>query len=227
MAQKLVIAGAGGFGTEGIWIAEAMNQARPDNPPWEILGYVDDNPEKTGQQFYGYPVLGTPEKTATMYRDPIAFIPQIGKNRIRKKVAERLMELDWKPATLIHPNVVIAREVTIGMGVYIGPGTVLAPASMIGDFVIINTHAGIGHHSVLGDFCQICPGARITGACKVGAFAFIGSNTVLQPGISIGEGATAGSGSQVIRSVQPQTTVLGVPARIVSRPSTKESPAHP
>lgn len=192
---------------------------------WNILGCCDDNPEIRHTQIGGYPVLGPPDQLSRELVGEVWFHCAIGRNRVREKVALRMSALGWIPATLIHPSVIIGRGVEVGSGCYIGAGTVLAPEATIGDYVLINTLAGIGHHSTVADFAQVCPGARVNGTCRVDKYAFLGSNSSLQPGIVVGEGACVGANSYAIRSVAPLVTVMGVPARIVGGPAKNESPA--
>ena len=213
----LLVMGAGGFGMEAIWVAEEMNRNLSDKNKFKILGYVDDYPEKKGKIFYGYPVLGLPEQVAQELKNEIYFHCAIGDNKSRENVTNRLTLVGWRPITLIHPSALMGREVNIGEGSYIGAGTVVAPRAKIGNHVLINCSSGIGHDSVLEDFSQVCPGARVNGMCIVKKHAFIGSNASLHPGITVGAAATVGANSQVIRSVKPNTTVIGVPAKIIGK----------
>lgn len=219
--KQLVIIGAGGFGTEALWVAAEINQR---NPTWNILGFCDDNPSLRGTEIAGLPVLGPPDQVAHELTGSVSFHCAIGRNRVREKVVNRVIALGWQPATLIHPSVIIAQEVKVGVGSYVGAGTVLAPYSTVAEHVLINTLAGVGHHSVIADFAQLCPGAKVNGYCRVDKYAFLGTNSSLQPGVVVGEGACVGSNSYAIRSVAPLVTVMGVPARIISRPAENESP---
>lgn len=220
--KDLIIVGAGGIGIEAAWVATEMNASRV---AWRILGFCDDNPELRGARIDGLPVLGPPDQIARDLKEPVWFHCAIGRNRVREKVSQRLTAFGWQPATVIHPSVIVGPEVEIGEGCYVGPGTILAPHARIGAGVLINTLAGIGHHSEIRDFAQVCPGARVSGYCRVDKYAFLGSNSSIQPGVTIGEGACVGANSYAIRSVAPLVTVMGVPARIVSGPARNESPA--
>ena len=51
----------------------------------------------------------------------------------------------------------------------------------------------------------------------VGAKAWIGTNAVTLPGVSIGEGAVVGAGSVVTKPVEAYTVVAGNPARVIRR----------
>ena len=52
---------------------------------------------------------------------------------------------------------------------------------------------------------------------RVGAWADIGVNAVILPGVTVGKGAIVGAGAVVIDDVEPFTIVAGVPARLLRR----------
>ena len=114
--------------------------------------------------------------------------------------------------------------------------------TVIGSFVHLASHASIagGGACILEDFVGLSTGARlITGSEMVkgegltnptippafravrrsfvhlGRHAFLATNVIVHPGVTIGEGAVIGSGSVVTRDVAPWTINLGSPARPV------------
>jgi UDP-N-acetylglucosamine diphosphorylase/glucosamine-1-phosphate N-acetyltransferase len=135
----------------------------------------------------------------------------------------------WLADCLVGENVLIkpysvCTRATIGAGSSIGPmahlrpGTILGNSVKVGNFVEtkaarLGTGAKASHLTYLGDV-DVGAGANIgagTITCnydghgknrtKIGAGAFIGSNTALVAPIEIGEGAIVGAGSVVTRSV--------------------------
>jgi acetyltransferase-like isoleucine patch superfamily enzyme len=52
-------------------------------------------------------------------------------------------------------------------------------------------------------------------AVRVEAWADIGTNAVLLPGVTIGKGAIVGAGAVVASDVEPFAVVAGVPARFM------------
>lgn len=50
---------------------------------------------------------------------------------------------------------------------------------------------------------------------KVRAWANIGTNSVLLPGVTVGKGAIVGAGAVVTSDVEPFSVVAGVPARFL------------
>jgi sugar O-acyltransferase (sialic acid O-acetyltransferase NeuD family) len=167
--KKIIIMGAGAFGSEAVWVLEEMNKSKGKSNQWEILGYVDDNTSYKNKFFYDYKNLGPPEKVAIQYsKYELWYFCAIGNNKVREEIVQRFDKFEWKAATLIHPSVIIARNVSIGIGSYIGAGSILCPNVTIGKHVIINVRAAIGHDSILDNFSQINPGAQINGGCRIG-----------------------------------------------------------
>jgi galactoside O-acetyltransferase len=137
---------------------------------------------------------------------------------------------------------------TIGDGVFIG-----AQAFLQGRFdgrCVIGRNVWIGPGSyfdardlVLEDYVGWGPGAKVLGSAhtgepsdvpivqtdlvirpvRVGAWADIGVNAVILPGVTIGKGAMVGAGAVVREHVPDFAVVAGVPARII-RFRTPEEP---
>jgi len=217
--KQLIIVGAGGAGAEALWVARRINQAA-GRLIWDLVGVADDNPARTGQELDGVPVVGTAAQAMARWREQdIRFLCAIGNNRQRQRLAEAWEAAGFAAAALVDPSAIVADTAVVGPGTYVGPLSIVAPHAVVGRHVLINTHVGVGHHAVIADFAQLCPGVRVNGGCKVDKGAFLGSNAVVHPGQTIGEGASIGANSFVIRSVKPRFSMLGVPARIVSRPA--------
>ena len=82
---------------------------------------------------------------------------------------------------------------------------------------MINTSASIDHDCVLGECVFIAPGARLGGNVRVGDLSFIGIGASVLPGCALGRNVTVGAGAVVIGDVPDNVTVVGVPARIVTK----------
>ena len=52
---------------------------------------------------------------------------------------------------------------------------------------------------------------------RIGAWADIGVNAVILPGVTVGKGAIVGAGAVVTHDVEPFSIVAGVPARLLRR----------
>jgi acetyltransferase-like isoleucine patch superfamily enzyme len=158
----------------------------------------------------------------------------------------------------VAPNVGLKHPETfeIGRGVTISEGCVIH-GRFDGRFVI-EDKAWIGAQSfldardlVIGEYVGWGSGAKVLGSehtgaplnvpivatdlrispVRVEAWADIGVNAVLLPGVTVGRGAVVGAGAVVTRDVPPFAKVAGVPARIIgwrqgnNDPSAAEAPA--
>jgi sugar O-acyltransferase (sialic acid O-acetyltransferase NeuD family) len=219
--RKLVIIGAGGFGAVAASLIDCMN-AVPVHPNgttlWDVIGYVDGDTAKCGTRHAGRPVLGTIEELGRDFRgrEPWFFCA-IGDNQKRAKMARRAESLSWKAATLVHPSAIVDPTVEIGAGSYIGPAVVISYKTKIGDYVVIDSHVSVGHNAILMDFCEIFSGARINGNCHVDKYALIGCNATLLPGAYVGDRAVVGPNSLAHGWIEADTTIIGVPARMIRR----------
>lgn len=219
MKSPIIIVGAGGAASEALWVCRRHNESGKSQQ-FEIVGFADDNPELGGSMLEGVPILGTTAQIARKFEaSGVYFHCAIGSNRARQRVSRSLEAAGMVPLALIDPTAIVAPTATVGAGTYVGPLSIIAPFAKVGRHVLINTHVGVGHHASVGDYAQLCPGVRVNGGCKIDTAAFLGSNVSVHPGLSIGEGASIGANSFVIRSVKPRFSMLGVPARIMSRPA--------
>ena len=95
--------------------------------------------------------------------------------------------------------------------------TKLRRPPIIGDHVQINTNSTIGHDSKLMDFVTLSPGAHISGNVLLNLGCYVGTGANIIEKLIIGEWSIIGAGATVIRDVEPNTTVVGVPAKIIDK----------
>ena len=219
--RDLVIIGAGGFGAIAACAAEDINEVSFENGeevPWNLVGYADCDAEKWGVSHAGCTVHGTIEDVARAQGDrELWFLCAVGDNVARAEMVRLAQSFGWKPATLVHPSAILASNAVIGEGTYIGPAAVVSSNAKIGAHVIIDMQVSVGHDAVVQDFCAVFPGARVTGRCHLGEYVIVGSNAALLPGTIVGDRAVVGASSFAHGRIEPDTTVLGVPARIIHR----------
>jgi len=106
-------------------------------------------------------------------------------------------------------------------------GIEIHPGAQIGRRLFIDHGMGvvIGETSVVGDDVTLYQGVTLGGTGKetgkrhpsIGNNAVIGAGAKVLGNIVIGENCRVGAGSVVLRSVPENSTVVGVPARIVYR----------
>ena len=189
--RDLFIVGAGGFGREAIWTVERINSLSQP-PQWSIIGYADDDPKWTkGDNFEGYPILGSVDEASKDHPGASVFVA-IGNNAKRADMYKRLRGHDF-PA-LIDPKAQISPTTEFKHGSFIGAGAVIQVGSELGKFTVVGSNAIVSHHAVVGDFVNIGPGSIIASGVKVGNAVSFFANASTMPWITIGEGATVSCG---------------------------------
>jgi len=94
---------------------------------------------------------------------------------------------------------------------YLGPGTKMGHFSYLGD-ATIGEEVNIGAGTITCNF----DGVR-KNPTQIGNGVFIGSDTMLVAPVTLGDGARTGAGAVVTKNVQPDTLVVGVPARAIRK----------
>lgn len=136
----------------------------------------------------------------------------------------------WRRATasaLAHPTRL--RVFGSGAKIEIGDGCQLSGASITARSRLIRLGKGV----LLGPNCVIVdsdfhrpwpassraeePGYENDAPVYIGDYAWIGMNSIILKGVSIGEGAIVGAGSVVSRSIPDNCVACGRPARVTKR----------
>jgi UDP-N-acetylglucosamine acyltransferase len=86
-------------------------------------------------------------------------------------------------------------------------------STVIGDNNYIMVHSHVGHDAVIGNNVEICGHTILLGHCKIEDNARIKVGCIIRNRITIGKNAIIGMGSVVVKSVEPNITVVGNPAK--------------
>ena len=202
--RDLFIVGAGGFGREAIWTVERINSLS-QQPAWRIIGYADDSSKwSKGDNFEGYPILGSVEEASRDYPGASVFIA-LGNNQKRADMYAKLRGHDFPP--IIDPKAQISPTTDFQEGAFIGAGAVIQVGSVLGRFVVVGSNAVIGHDAVVGDFVNMGPGTVVAGGAKVGDGVSFYANSSTMPRVTVGENAVVSAGASVRADLPAGATV--------------------
>ena len=116
---------------------------------------------------------------------------------------------------VIHPTATLGYRCTTGTGSVISAGVAVTANVHIGDHVVLHLNATVGHDAVMEDYVSVMPGANISGRVTLGEGAYVGVGAAIVQGVHIGAWSKVGAGSVVINDVPANSTVVGVPGRVV------------
>jgi len=122
---------------------------------------------------------------------------------------------------IFYPGIWIftGRNLTIGDDVDIAKGALITTDGgvKIGDRSLIGYGATIisSNHVIPPNRGKIFFSGHRTAPVNIEQDVWIGANSIILPGVSIGEGAVVASGSVVTKNVKPFNVVAGVPARVI------------
>lgn len=193
--KAIYIYGSSGHGLVVADIARACG--------YEDVIFIDDGDNE-------YPTFEEIQKDKNI---PIAF--GIGSNRTRAKLFDKVKNIGFEIATLIHPSSIISTSAKIGEGTVVMPNVVVNAKAIICDGVILNTSCVIEHECFIGDFVHISPNVTLAGNVKIGKFTHVGIGSNVIQGVSIGQNVIVGGGSMVIRNIEDNQKVAGVPAKAI------------
>jgi len=185
---RIVIIGAGGFAREVLDIFMARNTV---SPQYEILGFIDEYPDHWGRTLNGYPVLGGFDWFDTRDKGEIRVICGVGNPVVRRKLVQKAVARGLEFCNITHPTAILTPFVTLGRGVVITGGSIFTNQITLGSHVHVNLD------------------------CTIGQGCDIGTGAVIIQGITIGEWAVVGAGAVVTKDIPPDTTSVGVPAKVI------------
>jgi sugar O-acyltransferase (sialic acid O-acetyltransferase NeuD family) len=210
-----VIIGAGDHGRSTL---EILREAGRYNGQCDVLGFLDEAPQKLGGVVGGLSVLGDLDWIAASHRPEIRYVIGIADTRVKQRIARHLADRLLEFVSAVHPSVLMATGVRVAPGAIINAGVAIAYETAIEAHTTINLNATIGHDCIVGRFSTISPGANIAGKVHVGEGCTVGLNSAVGKGLQLGDWSSVGPGTVVMRSVAPGQAVFGNPARKVYMP---------
>ncbi len=201
--ERIILIGSGGH-------AKSVIDSVSDDE-FEVCGFIDEfyTGERIGKKILGHAISDIPNYTEYKYFIAMGNIPA------RKRWYEELQRLNLQTVNIIDKTAVISNTAKIGNGNFIGKYAIINADAKIGDNNIINTKALIEHECVVGSHTHLSTNSAINGNVVVEDCVFLGSCAVCKEQIKIGKGAVIGAGSVVIRDVNANKVLVGVPCHAI------------
>jgi sugar O-acyltransferase (sialic acid O-acetyltransferase NeuD family) len=206
--KRLALLGASGHGKV---VADAAHAAG-----WKDVVFFDDawpEREKNGH----WPVVGDTASLLAMAHEFDGVLVSIGNCEVRWKKQQSLREAGAKIATVVHPCASVSQHARLGAGSVVMANAVINVDAFVGEAAIVNTGATVDHDCVLGRGVHVSPGAHLSGNVSVGDCSWVGVGASIRQGTSIGSGVMIGAGAVVVSAVEDGSTVVGCPAKPITR----------
>lgn len=219
--RQIVVLGTGGTCSDIVdTILDIADDPRSSalHGPMECIGFLDDDTQTLGQVIGGVPVLGPLEMALQLAG--AFFVNGIGSPRsFRRKpevIAGTGVPLE-RFLTLLHPTSSVSRRSSLGKGTVLLQHVTVATNAGVGNHVVVLPSSIISHDVHIGDYCCIAGGVCISGNVSIGKSCYLGAGSTIRDGVAIGDGSMIGMGANVLSDVEPDSIMVGNPARPLSR----------
>lgn len=209
--KKIAIIGAGGFGREVQVLIEQINEISKE---WEFIGYWDDN-DNLPNLINDFPLLGKVDQINKYNDGELYIVCAVAEPIIKEKIINKITNENIKFPILIHPNALIGNRkfVKIGDGTIICAGNIITTNIEIGKHVILNLSCTVGHDTIIGDYSSFMPTVNISGEVSIRKSVYVGTGAKIINLLEIGENTIVGAGAVVAKSLPPNCTAVGIPAK--------------
>ena len=213
----LVIFGGGGISKEVYTLIKSINK-KNNNKVFKFLGFIGENESEIGNEIIdNFEIISSDESIFefTSKFPIIGMVIPIGNPNIKKIVYSKIRNIsNIVFPNIIDPNIDFDKEnLEIGKGNIISSGVNLTCDVSIGDFNLINLNCTIGHDTEIGNFNVINPISAISGNVCIESCCLVGTGAQILQGLRVKDNSTIGAGAVVIKDVESNTKVVGIPAK--------------
>ena len=138
----VLIIGAGGHGRVVCDALMALGK--------NIAGFLDRDDRKVGGDAMGHPILNQEKTLAEIDPAKVVLANGVGDLRVRKAIHQTFTASGFRFETVIHPSVIMARDVAIEAGVQIMAGSVIQTGVRVAANALINTRSSVDHDCAIG-----------------------------------------------------------------------------
>ena len=184
-----------------------------DYSKFEVIGFVDDSPEKIGAHQYGVTVFDRSLFSKNPNAKVLAVPGSPTSFKTRNKVIEGLQLDLTRFVNVIHPAAHVSSFASLGTNCLLMEGVVIKAGASIGNSVCMLPYSVLHHDSRIDDYSLIGSSVVIAGYVQIKEKCYIGSGSKVKNNTEIGHECLVGMGSNVLQSLSPKEVYFGNPAK--------------
>lgn len=194
-----------------------INALKKTNQDLNIVGFLDNDSNKIGTDYYGYKILSGTKNIDKKLITDCFFVNLITRDmQTRYIVSKEVADQGGKFANFVHPTVNL-EMVNLGLGNYIQESVVVQAGVSIGNNSSIHIGSMIGHETTIGHSSFIAHGCNLSGFTKIEDGVFLGAGVSTVPRVTIGKWSIVGTGAVVTKDIPPYSVAVGNPAKIIKQ----------
>lgn len=199
----MLIAGTGGLARD------ILGTMSVDHSDEGVVLFNNMPNSKDTVQYNKFPILRSFDDVAGHFsKNDTSFCVAIANPLLRLRLTEKLISLGGKPANQIAKNVYLSSYTQVEPSGIIQPGAIISSDTQLAQGTFVNCGTIIGHDVVVEKYVSFGPGVRVLGKAKIGAFSYIGTNAIVEPGVTIGERCVVGIGKIVSKDIPAKTKLI-------------------
>jgi sugar O-acyltransferase (sialic acid O-acetyltransferase NeuD family) len=190
--------------------------------PHEVVAFSTEASYLTNDRFYDRPVVALdelPRRYPPASHRVLVAVSSTELNRLRRRLYDIVKKAGFDCISYVSSAAFVWPTVPIGENTFIFENNVVQRSAQIGRDVIMWSGNHVGHQTVIEDDCFIASHVVISSACTIGRGSYLGVNSCLRDGLSLGEECVIGAGAVVVKDTKPHEVYVGNPARPTGRDS--------
>jgi sugar O-acyltransferase (sialic acid O-acetyltransferase NeuD family) len=212
--NSLLLIGGGGH------CKSVLDTISSGSSKWSKI-FIVDSKLNNGSLVNGFEVIGDDNDLESLFskgfKNAFITIGGIETYKKRKQIYNKLKLIGFSLPNIIDKSAYLSKFTILSEGIFIGRNVCINIDSSIGKCSIINTSSIVEHDCFLDNFSHLSTCTVLNGGVSIGEGTFIGSSTVIKNGIRIGENTIIGMGSNVLHNIPMNVTAYGNPCMVIKK----------
>ncbi len=198
---------------------ELANELNSFMHRWDEILYIEELRDWNSKNIK---MLNLEEFTKSYSTKDAEIVIAAGEPALRGELYKDVKAAGYSMPNLIHPLANAKKFKSIGEGNIILCFSYISSSEVeLGSNNIVMPFSQISHDSIIGNHCVVASSACLSGTTVLKDRVYIGTGAKLRENITIGYDAVVGMGAIVVKNVDDQSVVVGLPAKEIRKNTGK------